>query len=72
MAPNQVKLQRTIIGINNSFSTKQLKRILTQLGVDKAKIKEAETLLVPSRTKLSYIKLIKETATSEKLAFYFF
>ena len=72
MATDQVKLKRTIVGINNSFSQKQLKRILTQIGVDKAKIKEAEIPLVPSKSKNNFIKLINEKTGNGKIAFYFF
>ena len=72
MAPNQVTLTRTIIGINNSFSIKQLRRISNQLGVEKTKVKEAEIPLVPTRTKSNLIKLINEITTTGQIAFYFF
>ena len=72
MAPNQVTFTRTIIGINNSFSIKQLRRISNQLGVEKTKVKEAEIPLVPTRTKSNLIKLINEITTTGQIAFYFF
>jgi hypothetical protein len=72
MAPSQVKLKRTVIGINNSFSLIQLRRTLTQLGVEKTKLKEAEIPLVPTKTKSNFIKLINEITTTGKVAFYFF
>ena len=72
MTPNQVTLKRTIIGINNSFSQKQLKRIVIQLGVDKAKAEKAEIPLVSSKSKNNLIKLAKEKTLTGKVAFYFF
>ena len=72
MAPKGEPIKRTVIGINNSFSQKQLERILTQLGSDKSKVKEAKIKLVPSQTKSNYIKLIEEITATGTVAFYFF
>ena len=55
-----------------SIRSDQLERILTQLSVDKVKVKEAKIKLVQSQTKSNYIKLIKEKTVTGRVAFYFF